>query len=64
VKSWAARRYTRPDWEYLETSDFYPPPTVWIDIILSNDSGEYQIQSVLAPDSSGKLLRCYYVEKK
>ena len=42
VKSWTAKRYSKPDWEYLEDKDFYPAPTVWIDVVLNDGSRDYE----------------------
>jgi hypothetical protein len=64
VRSWTAKRYTKPDWEVMEHSDFHPAPTVWIDVILNNGSRDYEIFFALAPGMDGELRSCYYVDKK
>lgn len=64
VKSWTAKRYERPDWDYLKTNDFYPEPTVWVDVVLNNGSGDYFIFFALAPNAEGDLRSCYYIDKK
>lgn len=64
VKSWTAKRYSKPDWEYLEDKDFYPAPTVWIDVILNDGSRDYEIFCALAPGTDGEFRSCYYVDKE
>lgn len=64
VKSWIAKRYAKPDWEYLEDNDFHPAPTVWIDVVLNDGSRDYEIFFALAPAPDGEFRSCYYVDKK
>lgn len=63
VQSWSARPYTEPKWTIMRTSQFHPPPSIWIDVTLNDGKRDYGIFFSLAPDADGALRSCYYVAR-
>jgi hypothetical protein len=63
VQAWTARPYSEPDWEIMEHLRFHPPPTIWIDVTLHDGKREYPLFFACAPDESGDLKSCYYVDR-
>ena len=64
VVAWHAKKYRQPNWDVMSYLDFYPKPTVWIDVTLHDGNREYPYVFALAPASDNRLLRCYYVDRE
>ena len=63
VQNWSARPYTEPKWDMMRMFQYYPPPSVWVDVVLNNGKRDYDYCIVLAPDANGTLRSCYYIDR-